>query len=495
MDFAFSSIQKHRMERSLPRLADLSENTVFLMFISLTVASFLGTMLTEQYALALLPFAVVFIYVIVSAYRWIYLLFFFLLPFSVEVYLTGGFGTDLPSEPLMLILCGVFFLLLVQKKLSVTKKIFTHPISAAVLLHLVWIYFISIFSSDQIVSFKYALAKTWYIIPFYFLSYFTFDVKKENSIRHVILCLWLGLCIALTYVMLRHFATGFSFKDINEAVRPIFRNHVNYASMLVVFLPYLAYLMSSSKHKWLYTFSLLYLMVAIYFSYTRAAQLSIFIAALCYFVIRFRLSLYALLIASFCMVSLVLFLVHENKYLDYAPNFETTVAHYKFDNLIEATYKMEDISTMERVHRWVAGFTMVGEKPLIGFGPGCFYPFYKNHTVSSFKTYVSDNPEKSGIHNNFLMVFVEQGVIGFIIMLILCFLPIVIGEQTYHLLQINWQKNLVMAATVSIIVTVAVLLINDLLEADKVGPIFFLSLSIIAILNASAKKSLKNPSK
>ncbi len=480
------------MERSLSRLTTLSENSIFLIFVSLTLVSFIGAMLTEQYILALVPFAIVFLYVTISAYRWVYLGFFFLLPFSVEVYLAGGFGTDLPSEPLMLVLCGIFFLLLIQKKLDVPKQIVTHPISVLVLSHLVWIYFISIFSSDHVVSFKYALAKTWYLIPFYFLSYFTFDVQKKHSFRNVFKFLWLGMCIAISYVMLRHFMTGFSFKDINEAVRPIFRNHVNYASMLVVFLPYLVFLRSSSKHKIFYSLSILFLIVAIYLSYTRAAQLSIVIAALSVFVIRFRLTLYAILIASLCMTSLVLFLVHENKYLDYAPNFETTVAHYKFDNLIEATYKMEDISTMERVHRWVAGFTMVSERPFVGFGPGCFYPFYKNHTVSSFKTYVSDNPEKSGIHNNFLMVFVEQGVVGFILMLFLCFVPIIIGERSYHLLHVAWQKQLVMAATISIIVTVAVLLINDLLEADKVGPLFFLSLSIIAILNAHAKKGLES---
>ncbi len=476
------------MERSIPRLASLSEKTIFFTFVSLCILSFLSAMLTEQYALALVPFGIIFLYVAVSAYRWIYLMFFFLLPFSVEVYLAGGFGTDLPSEPLMLVLCGIFIMLLIQKKLLVSKLMLVHPLSILVLSHLVWIYFISLFSSDLLVSFKYALAKTWYLIPFYFLSFFTLDVKKESSFRNIFFVLWLGMCVAITYVMLRHAETGFSFKDINEAVRPIFRNHVNYASMLVVFLPYLVFLRTGSKHKFIYFTFILFLMVAIYFSYTRAAQLSILIAAGSYFVIRFRLSIYALLLASMFMVSLVLYLVHENKYLDYAPNYESTVAHYKFDNLIEATYKLEDISTMERVHRWVAGFTMVSEKPLVGFGPGCFYPFYKNHTVSSFKTYVSDNPEKSGIHNNFLMVFVEQGVVGFILMLLLCFVPIMIGERTYHKLVVPWQKNIVMAATVSIIVTVCVLLINDLLEADKVGPLFFLSLSIIAVLHSSVRK-------
>jgi len=171
------------MERSIPRIACLSENSIYLIFICISIFSFVAAMLSEQYALALVPFAIVFLYVTVSAYRWIYLLFFFLLPFSVEVYLAGGFGTDLPSEPLMLSLCGIFFLLLVQKKFDVSKNMFLHPISVLVASHLIWIYFISIFSSDQIVSLKYALAKTWYLIPFYFLSFFTLDIKKENSFR------------------------------------------------------------------------------------------------------------------------------------------------------------------------------------------------------------------------------------------------------------------------------------------------------------------------
>jgi O-antigen ligase len=106
---------------------------------------------------------------------------------------------------------------------------------------------------------------------------------------------------------------------------------------------------------------------------------------------------------------------------EYAPDFDRTVTHYEFDNLIEATAKGEDISTMERVYRWVAGLHMISEKPVFGFGPGNFYNFYHSYTVTSFETYVSDNPEKSGIHSYYLMTVVEQGFPGLLFFLALSF--------------------------------------------------------------------------
>jgi len=189
------------------------------------------------------------------------------------------------------------------------------------------------------------------------------------------------------------------------------------------------------------------------------------------------------------MFVLVNGLMKENKYLDYAPNYSKTVAHYKFDNLMEATTKLEDISTMERVYRWVAGFHMVKERPWTGFGPGCFYPTYMDYTVRMFRTYVSDNPEKSGMHNAFLMSFVEQGIGGFLILLLMCVLPLVYGEQYYHMLSDPTDKAIIMAATVSVSIVAAVLLINELLEADKVGPLFFFSMAIIASKATHLKES------
>ena len=165
-------------------------------------------------------------------------------------------------------------------------------------------------------------------------------------------------------------------------------------------------------------------------------------------------------------------MVQNDNYLNYAPEYRKTVTHYKFDNLIEATYKGEDISTMERVYRWVAGLGMVKEKPLLGFGPGNFYNFYHGYTVTSFVTYVSDNNEKSGIHSYYLMTFVEQGFPGIVIFVILCFVALIYGERIYHATEGKNEKRWVMAANLCLFVILALCLINDMIETDKVGSFF-----------------------
>lgn len=441
---------------------------------------------TENEILYLFPFALFAAALTAYNYHYIYFAFFAVLPFSVEIYFSNGLGTNLPTEPIMLLLTAVFIVKLISSAHTLDVKRWGHPISLLLLFHLIWIYFISIYSVDTTVSIKYALAKSWYVLPFFYLSLFVFQNKSTQKITSLLKVVWWSLSLALVYIMVRHAGFGFSFADINTALRPIFRNHVNYAGLLVAVFPFLVYLFVTERRKWLYGLSLLIMLAAIYLSYTRAAHLCVFIAIGTYFVIRFRLMKYALLSAFAGLIMLVLFLLHDNKYLDYAPNYQSTIAHYDFENLVDATAKLEDISTMERVHRWVAGFHMVAERPLRGFGPGTFYPTYMDFTLNKFKTYVSDNPEKSGMHNNYLTVFVEQGVVGFFIMLLMVIVPLLLGENYYHLTTDPKDKALIMSATISVALIAAILIINELLEADKVGPLFFFALAVI-VLKAKSK--------
>ena len=190
---------------------------------------------------------------------------------------------------------------------------------------------------------------------------------------------------------------------------------------------------------------------------------------------------------------LVPYLLHDNRYLDYAPEYERAIAHYKFDNLIEATYKFEDISTMERLYRWVAGKEMVAERPFFGFGPNTFYSFYQDYTVAGFQTYVSNNPEKSGIHNYYLMTMVEQGVPGFLIFLLLVIAGVVYGEKAYHRCSQSGDRYMVMAATISLIIIASILIINDMVETDKVGPFFFMALAVIILNSKLPRKTHLSP--
>lgn len=46
--------------------------------------------------------------------------------------------------------------------------------------------------------------------------------------------------------------------------------------------------------------------------------------------------------------------------------------HTEFDDLLEATYKLEMLNAMERVYRWMAGIEMIKDRFWMGFGPGTF---------------------------------------------------------------------------------------------------------------------------
>ena len=465
---------------------------IFYAFAAILILFCIIAFYQEMFFLAAMPVAILGLVAVIYDYRVLYYSLWVTLPFSIEFYF-GSIGMDLPTEPIMLGLTGLGLVLFVSKLDKISFKSVYHPIGAILVLHLFWILFTSIFSQSPVVSYKFFAAKIWYVVPFFFLSFHM--IKDDKDIDRIMRILAIFLSIAIAFVVTRHALEGFTFKASHKVVRPIFRNHVNYSAIIVTVLPFMwAYYRNRvEKVSKILMFGVILLFITgAYFSYTRAAQLCVFIAIGTYFIFKFRMARFAIIGA--CMIGLlfVTHLITNNKYLDYAPDFEKTVAHTKFDNLLEATMKMEDISTMERVYRWVAGSYMFTERPITGFGPGSFYNHYKGYTVLSFETYVSDNPEKSGIHSYYLMTLVEQGIIGLLIFLALCFTIIIMGERVYHSIPDENGKRYVMAATLSTVVICALCLINDLIEVDKVGPFFFLNASIIVIFDLKYRDQATN---
>ena len=467
---------------------DKSDLRLYYLFAVFTVASAALSLYTEELVFAAAPVGLLGIMLLLKDFRILYYGFFALLPFSVEVQL-GSFGTDLPSEPMMLVLTGIALLLFLKNFASIPRKYIYHPLSAILIVHIAWILVTSIFSQIPVFSFKFLLAKLWYVIPFYFLGFYI--LEDDKSVFSLFKYLSIFLTVAVCIVLVRHAMLDFTFDTSNEVVYPIFRNHVNYAAMIVAVIPYLWAVWRKERKTW-QAIALVILVLGTYFSYTRAAHLCIVIMIGGYFIFKYRLGKVALITAAILAVIVGTYFTTNNRYLDFAPDFEKTITHDDFENLVEATVKLEDISTMERVYRWVAAGHMIGEKPILGYGPAGFYHNYMGFTVTSFETYVSDNPEKSGIHCYYLMTWVEQGIIGLLIFLALCTLMILIGEDTFHMVGTDDRKRIVMAALLSTLSICALLLINDLIEADKVGPLFFLNACIIAIYNIKFKNNVNS---
>lgn len=468
------------MLRLLSNPTDITIEKTYWIFSLFVLLSGGLAVATEMYYILLLPILLLGFYVTIADPKMIFLLFFAIAPFSIEIFMPNGLGTDLPTEPIALLLSGIAIVLCIYKFNEIEIRYLKHPITILMIIQLGWIFFTALFSQIPLISFKYLLAKSWYVIPFFFLPFYF--LKNTKHIETVFKVLIASTSVAMIIIMIKHGMMGFTFKAINKAAHPIFRNHVIYAALLVLLVPFIWHFLKFSTHKKSWLALLTLFITAIYFTYTRAAIGCVFIAIGAYFIVHYRLAKYAAIASLIIGAVAVNSLVEKNKYLDFAPDYKKTVTHLKFDNLIEATYKLEDISTMERVYRWVAGLQMVKDRPLLGFGPGCFYPFYKDYTLSSFRTYVSDNPDKSGIHNYYFMSLVEQGVLGLIIVVVLFVFVILYGEHLYHRLTLKKEKSIIMSCVLGVVILAALLLMNDLIETDKLGSFFFLCLSVMVMI-------------
>lgn len=462
----------------------------FWLFGGLVLLSLFAGILTGWYFLAGIPLLFLVIFLALVDFRKVFFLLLFCIPLSTEVALPNGFGTDLPTEPLIIGLMLIYFLHVLRNGSRLSGEFIRHPLTLLLMGHISWIYITSLTSDLFLVSLKFSLAKTWYLVTFFFMGGALLKTKRDFEL--FFWTIFTSLFFTVLVIMVRHSAFGFTFADIHKVLHPFQRNHVNYSADLALFLPmvWLArgwYEKGTLARNFLNA-ALLILLAALYLTYTRAAYISLFIAVGAYWLIRFRLIRYALGGMVVVAVAGFLYFAKNNTYLDYSPNYDKTVTHVEFDNLLEATYKMEDISTMERVYRWVAAAHMTQAQPWLGYGPGNFINFYKPYTVTSFRTYVSRNEEQSGIHSYFLMTLVEQGVPGLLIFLAFSGVIFIYGERIYHRQSGPEGKRLVMMVLLCLTVIYAFLLINDMIETDKVGSFYFLCLALLINLDLGTTK-------
>jgi O-antigen ligase len=451
--------------------------------LSCFVLGILSLYFTEQAWVLAVPFLILIGISGILYYESLFFIMIALIPLSTELEFGGGVMINFPIEIFMIVLTGIFLLIMIYRPQEFNTLKFLHPISVLLLIHLAWMVLCTFFTENTLVSVKFLLAKTWFVGSFFFMSLW---MIRSDRIVAMVQWLMIPLILSVLVVVIRHGLQGFSFDSINDVLDPFYRNHVNYSALLAISFPFFFYLLKTNQ--WVKWCLGLFLLSAVYFSYTRAAYIALFAGMAYFLVVRYRLSTFLSILAIAVASYFVFDLIRDHAYLDYAPDYKKTIAHKNFDDLIEATYEFQDVSTMERVHRWVAGFHMIGERPWTGFGPAGFYESYKNHTVNSFKTYISDNKEHSGIHSYYLMTAVEQGIPGLIIYLILIFATLIVGEKAYHRLEDPKDRQMCLAAISALVIIHIFQLINDLVEADKVGPLFFFSTAIVIYLDLKSRK-------
>jgi len=459
----------------------------YFIFLSATfLASLVAATVTSFYWLLAIPFLILFIYAGWRQWQFVFFLLVLSLPWSIEYSFNSSLGTDIPDEPLMLLTAALLISRFFYQP-SETLNSWKHPLVWLLSIYVGWLIVAVLFSTDWLVSLKFLLAKSWYILAFVLAPLIIF--KDKRSIRTAALTFLISMCCVVVIVLCKHAGSSFRFIGINNAVSPFFRNHVNYSAMLVCSLPILiACYHINKKYRFLVFGMTVVILAALFFSFARGAWMALFVGLISYWLIKRQTLLLTFIISLIIILISIFWLSRNDRYLNYANDYRATVFHTNFEEHLVATYKLKDVSTAERFYRWIAGARMIKDNWLTGYGPNTFYNNYKPYALPAFKTWVSDNKDHSTVHNYFLLITIEQGIPGLLFFLLLVAAMLYYSERLYKRISNKFYKTAILTCGVMLMMILTVNFLSDLVETDKVGSLFFLCLATLIAVDRNTRQ-------
>lgn len=467
----------------------ITNRIAFFIFTVLFIGAVITASYFQQIYILAVPFGLLACTYLIQNPKYLFYLLLLSIPWSIEFNFTQSLGTDLPDEPFMLLTALATIIWIIYHHKQVRHQPL-HPLLFILFLQFSWTIITVAGSTNFVFSFKYLLAKTWYLLAFVVTPYFLFkDEKIFKRSASLLLCSMLAFMLL---ALVRHAMNGFTFESINRSLQPFYINHVNYSALLVFMVPIqiaLLKLSSSKKIKIVFAILLTLTIVALYFSYARGSWLALIAGLMTYGLIRKKLLLPAfVLFISFCIAGII-FLKSNDRYLKFTDDYQTTIFHTNFREHLIATYQLKDVSNAERIYRWVAGVRMVKDSWETGFGPNSFYNKYKSYTIPAFKTWVSNNAEHSTVHNYFLLMLIEQGAPGLFLFLALVGAMFWYVQKLYHQAKDKFWK-IVSAAVGAILVMECVInFLSDMVETDKAGSIFYLCIATLIVADCKTRNT------
>jgi putative inorganic carbon (HCO3(-)) transporter len=395
----------------------------------------------------------------------------FLTPLSVNIEeFTTSLGLFIPTEPLLF---GIMLLLLMQhiQKPIFPKDLWKNPIIRAVSFYVFWVTITAITSSHPLVSFKFLLARLWFLVPL--LLYGPVVFEKIRNIRAFLWLFCIGMILVMSYTLIIHASYSFGEKEGHWVMWPFFKDHTIYGAMVAFTVPLLVGIYFSKKHQALIQALLIAFIfinfVALYFSYTRAAWLSIIAAMGVWALIHFKIK-FSLIAAVTLVSALVLFLSWDTIQMEMARNKNEHTTEEFGERLQSATNVTTDASNLERLNRWTSAYRMFQERPLVGFGPGTYAFEYARFQDPEKLTIISTNfGDVGNAHSEYLGPLSEMGLIGMLSILFIVSAIFYKGINLYH----NWPpeqtelKILILVMILSLVTYFVHGLLNNYLDTDK----------------------------
>lgn len=435
----------------------------------------------NSYIISLIPFVLIGIGVFVFKFEWVVYLIAFSVPLSVNLANSEvKLGLSLPSEPLMIIVTGLFLL-----NIFVTRTyplvVLQHPIVKVIILSMLWVFITSITSTLPIVSFKFLIAKTWFLTTALFIPVLLYQSVLNAKLLIRILLLGM-LCVAI-YTITMHAQHNFDEKTAHWIMSPFYSDHTSYGAILAMLLPTSIYFALSSKStvfsRLFFTLVTLVLTAATLLSYTRAAWISLVAVFGLFILFKLKVQLRHLVIVGGSLLFFVL--INLNTILDKLEKNNQDSSNNLSEHVESISNISTDASNLERLNRWSCALSMFDEKPVLGWGPNTYQFQYAPFQQAKYKTIISTNSgDRGNAHSEYLAPLCEQGVVGLVLWIVLLSLIVKYGFSNYYNPSIDTDtRNFSLSIFLGLITYVIHGFLNNFLDQDKIAFPFWTFVAII----------------
>jgi O-antigen ligase len=449
----------------------------------------------EQFIFPLLIFGFISTYLVIAHTERMLFLTAFLIPFSIEfrdIIPSAVMSFSLPSElflVLITIMVTLKWILDSRYPLAVAK----HKISFVILFYLFWILITSITSTLPLVSFKFLIAKIWFIVPAYF--FFAQIVKRNiNNAFKLLLFYATGLAIVVMIVSCKHAMAGIRL-SYYSIMGPYYNDHTAYGAILAFFTPILAIIpFVKTLPRWIRRYSIVLLvpvLMGLLLSFSRAAWLSVIFAAGVCMILLLKIKLRTI-IFSFGVILALLLAFQTEIWLYLNRNTQDSSAGNFIEHFRSATNVTSDVSNIERLNRWQSAINMCHAKPLTGWGPGTYQFNYAAFQMSNYKTYITTNAGTVGkAHSEYFGPLADSGIVGLISVIILIAIVLFVGVRVYYRTHNPPIKLLSLMCVLALITYFIHGIVNEFLDTDKLAIPVFAAMAVITVCSIESRQELK----
>jgi len=401
-------------------------------------------------------------------------------------------GLSFPSEVIMVLITALFFVRIFLD-LKIDKKVIFHPITITILIYLGWMLFTCFTSELPLVSFKFLLSNIWFIVSCYFILFWLVKNDLSKWVKFMN-CYMAGLAIVICIATAKLALAGFPDKGVHWIMSPYYNDHTAYGAAIALFIPLqIGFFFLPNKPgyaKLLYVISFNLLMIGLFFSYCRAAWLSIIGVIFVFIILKLRIKISWVLIGA-GLLAFAFYSFSDDILYRMGSNSQDSSNNFG-EHIRSISNISTDASNVERLNRWTAAFGMIEERPWVGWGPGTYQFVYASFQKSGYKTIITTNFGDGGnAHSEFIGPTAETGFIGLATVLAVMIATLYTGIITYISARRKDLKIISLAASLALISYYLHGVMNNFLDTDKLALPFWACVAVIVMVDLINKREIQ----